>query len=151
MLSPKWKYDLNPTDSHRRWKQRDRLVRLLRQRYWNRLGHVNHGNPLVAAYFVRWTVGHPDQGANFDLILGKWGESTPAEDRYAVPVLYRNTEQGAGFMIVDAQDISVAESELAGSVLSREQVVGTELAQDVFEILGANWLEDRRIDEVRSF
>jgi hypothetical protein len=40
------------------------------------------GEPL-AAYFVEWTPGHENREANFDLIIGLWGEGTEAIDRKA--------------------------------------------------------------------
>jgi hypothetical protein len=36
-------------------------------------GYVEQGEDVVAAYFIHWAVGQPDNGANFDLIVGRWG------------------------------------------------------------------------------
>lgn len=102
----------------------------------------------TAAYFVHWTLGKVDtHGAMFDLIVGTWGDGTSAADRSAVSLAFRIGPQG-GFMIVDAEGRSVAESELVGHVLSREDVVNTPLAKRVFEIVDAIWLQDRRIAEI---
>ena len=114
-------------------------------------GHVNHGEPIVAAYFVQWTIGRPDHGANFDLILGPWGEESSARDRQAISLVYRNSPEGSEFMVIDADNRPVAQSDLASKALSREEVISTDLAAHTFAILDAIWLQDTRIDEVRSF
>ncbi len=102
----------------------------------------------AAAYFVHWTLGKVDtHGAMFDLIVGRWGEGASAADRSAVSLAFRIGPQG-GFMIVDAEGRSVAESELVGHVLSREDVVNTPLAKRVFDIVDAIWLQDSRIAEI---
>jgi len=41
-------------------------------------GLVRSDGYAYATYFVHWTVGHVfDHGANFDVILGKWGKGRP--------------------------------------------------------------------------
>jgi hypothetical protein len=107
------------------------------------------GHPF-AAYFVHWTMGHvPDYGANFDFIIGKWSADggTPA-DRFAVSLVYRVTENGRGFMVIDATGRSISTSGLAGHVLKREEVVGQPIARDAFALCDAIWLQDARIAEL---
>ena len=52
-------------------------------------------------------------------------------------------------MIIDASDRSVATSPLVGRALTRDEVIGTPLAADVFRILDAIWLQDNRIAALR--
>jgi hypothetical protein len=47
-------------------------------------GYVNQGAATIAAYFVEWTPGHEEKAANFDLIVGKWGEDADSTSRKAV-------------------------------------------------------------------
>jgi hypothetical protein len=114
-------------------------------------GHVELGEDVVATYFIQWTVGHPDHGANFDIIVGRWGEGASSQDREAISIVYRDTPEGGGFMVVDAENSSTAKSNLVGRPLRREEVIGTELAERTFAMLDAIWLQDTRIDEVRQF
>ena len=51
-------------------------------------------------------------------------------------------------MVVDASETSIASNPLVGRALKREEVVGTPLAQEVFELVDAIWLEDANIAEV---
>lgn len=45
-------------------------------------GYLHRGDAAEAAYFVQWTLGQVDRhGANFDLIVGKWGTGTSRHDR----------------------------------------------------------------------
>ena len=112
------------------------------------LVYDDDGHP-TAAYFVHWTLGRVDShGAMFDLIVGEWGESATSAGRSAVAVAIRIAPEGPSFMIVDATDRPVAESELVGHVLSRGEVVDTPLAQEVFRIVDAIWLHDSRIAEI---
>lgn len=56
------------------------------KRVW---GLVHRDGAAVPAYFVGWAEDRPDHGANFDLVLGKWGSSAGKQDRYAVALDYR--------------------------------------------------------------
>jgi hypothetical protein len=103
----------------------------------------------LAAYFVHWTVGHAaDRGVNIDLIMGKWGEGAGAEKRSAVALAYRMLETGPTLMVIDASERPMAESNLVGHVLSREQVIGTPIAEEVFAVADAILAQDDRIAEV---
>jgi len=102
-----------------------------------------------ATYFVHWTLGKvADDGAHFDLILGRWGEDATKADRYAVSLEYRRTDQGPAFMVIDATERPVAHNELAARALRRDEVIGTEVAASAYEIVDAIWLTDGRISEV---
>jgi hypothetical protein len=102
-----------------------------------------------AAYFVHWALGRvDDDGAHFDLILGRWGDGATKADRYAVSLEYRRTEQGPAFMVIDATERPIAHNELVGRALQRNEVIGTTLAIDAFELVDVIWVKDGRIDEV---
>jgi hypothetical protein len=103
----------------------------------------------AAAYFVHWTLGEVDRhGAHFDLIIGKWGSDADPADRRSISLQFRRTERGPGFMIVDSTARPVASSSLVGKSLTRDDVLGTSLAQEVFELVDAVWLGDARISEI---
>jgi hypothetical protein len=112
-------------------------------------GFVYRGGDAAAAYFVQWTIGGvASHGANFDLIIGKWGEGTRPTDRCAVALEFRRTDNGPAFMVVDASGRSAGRSDLVGEALGREQVVGTPLAKIAFEFVDAVWVQDLRIREI---
>jgi len=109
--------------------------------------HAPHG-PL-ASYFVHWTPGRvADHGANFDLILGQWGERATAQDRCLVSLAYRLFEHGPEFMVIDGQDRPSARSELVGRVLRRTEVVGRPIAQQAFAAVDAILAQDTRVVEL---
>ncbi|MEM7644131.1 MAG: hypothetical protein AAF366_16650 [Pseudomonadota bacterium] len=101
----------------------------------------------VASYFIQWTEGQPldSHPANVDLICGRWGEGTTGEDRCAISLVRFENEAGPGVMVVDAQDRPVARSDLVGRALSREEVVGTDLAQEAYAIFDAVLIQDTRL------
>lgn len=103
----------------------------------------------VSTYFVHWTLGRLDHGANFDLVIGRWDDRSSPKDRRVVAVAYRLMDDGPQFMVIDGKGRPVAKDEsLAASALRRDQVIGTSLAPAVFAMLDAIWLGDRRIAEL---
>src|SRR5215468_11817086 len=70
------------------------------RRVWGYL--YDHDVP-TAAYYVTWTAGRIDHGANFDLVLGKWGEGASPKDRSFVAAEFRWVPSGRSFMVIDAE------------------------------------------------
>jgi hypothetical protein len=109
-------------------------------------GLIHRENRTEAAYFVHWPLGKvAEKGAHIDLILGPWGEGTERADRYAISLEFR---QGLGVRIIDATARDIVRHSLVGRGLAREDVIMTPLAQEVFEIIDAIWVQDQRIAEV---
>jgi hypothetical protein len=112
-------------------------------------GFVRRDREPFAAYFVHWTQGHvADSGANFDLILGEWGEGTRPQDRCTVSLIYRFTDSGAGFMVIDAGTRDLAQSDLVCQALSRAEVIGQPIAHDVFMLCDAILTQEERVAEL---
>lgn len=105
------------------------------------------GRGTVASYFVQWTVGKSieDHPANFDLIYGGWGEGATKSDRCAISLVHFESEGVPGVSVINANDRPVATSDLVGSAMSREELVGTPLAQHIFSIFDAVILQDNRL------
>lgn len=112
-------------------------------------GFIHSEHETIASYFVHWTLGRvPDHGANFDLILGKWGQGSAAQDRCLVALAYRLSADGPSFMVIDAHNRPSATSELVGHVLQRDEVVGQPIAQQAFAVVDAVLAQDVRVAEV---
>jgi hypothetical protein len=112
-------------------------------------GLARRGGGALAAYFVHWTLGRvADTGAHVDLILGAWGDDATKADRYAVSLAYRRTSKGPAFMIVDATDRRIAQNELVGRGMRRDEVMGSKVAMLAFEVVDAIWVNDERIREL---
>lgn len=105
------------------------------------------GRGTVASYFVQWTVGKSieDHPANFDLIYGGWGEGATKSDRCAISLVHFESEGVPGVSVINANDRPVATSDLVGSAMSREELVGTPLDQHIFSIFDAVILQDNRL------
>ena len=103
------------------------------------------GGPSVAAYWMHWTAGHlSEPGANLDLVIGKWGNGTEAYDRFGVALVHRQLENGTpSLMVVDA-DGRFSDADLAATALKRRDVINTPLAEQVFSIVDAIYLQDSR-------
>jgi hypothetical protein len=116
------------------------------RRVW---GLVHRGDSTEAAYFVQWTPGSVDShGANFDLIIGRWGEGSTPSKRMAVSLAFQRSAIGPGFAIIDATGRDFAESELVGKALRQTEVVNTPIGTQAFAIVDAIWLNDGRIAEL---
>lgn len=113
-------------------------------------GYVHDLNEALAAYYVEWTPGHQGQQANFDLIVGSWGERSSASDREAVALEFGKLETGPAFLVIDANSRKIAASPLVSRALDRSAVIGTPIAAVVFAICDLIFLEDPRISELRG-
>ncbi len=114
-------------------------------------GFISTPEATVAAYFVSWTVGAvASHGANFDFIIGSWGERASPDDRAAVALELRIIEGRPQFMVRDAAGRPVASSDLVARALRRTEVIDTPLAQQVFDLVDAVWVQDPRIAEVAA-
>ncbi|MEY4198771.1 MAG: hypothetical protein RLZZ265_511 [Verrucomicrobiota bacterium] len=114
-------------------------------------GLVRRHGEQYACFQVNWTLGQlARHGASVYVILGRWGDDATAADRFAVAMHYRNDAETRGLMIVDADQTSIATNPLVGRTLRRDEVVGTPLADEVFELIDFLWLTDGRLAELAS-
>jgi hypothetical protein len=112
-------------------------------------GFVHAPQGSLAAYSVHWTLTRvPDHGANFDLVIGKWGEGATPADRVVVSLAYRLGETGPSFMVIDPTDRPVASGGLADRALLRADVVGKPIAREAFAIVDAILAQDARVAEL---
>ena len=107
-------------------------------------GYVLAGNG-ETAYLVHWTHGRVlEHGAHFDLLV-------PTQDRVlGVSVEFRLTDDGPGFMVIDAGGREFLRGFPDAAPLTRREVVDTPLAKSIFETLDAIWLQDDRIRELHG-
>jgi len=98
---------------------------------------------------VQWVPGSVlEHGANFDLIIGQWGDDAVPADRAAVSLAFRHTERGPEFMIIDAQGRHHDDPSVAKQALSRDLVVNSSIAREAYSIVDAIWLSDARVAEL---
>lgn len=110
-------------------------------------GFVHAPAGTVASYYVHWTAdsGLDRHPANYDFIIGRWGEDASPADRVAVSLMHFENEEGPGVMVIDAGGRPSAGSGLAASALDREGVVGKEFAATAFAIFDTVLLQDTRL------
>ena len=114
------------------------------RRVW---GFAEQGDTTTAVYFITWTPMHVgESGANLDVIIGRWGEGSSADDRVSVSLLHREQEDGSpSLMVVDSDFATTGENPLASKGLMREEVIGTPLATQLFAMIDAIYLQDDRL------
>ena len=115
------------------------------------VGMVRLNDEPYAIYQVHWTINQVfKHGAEFYLILGQFGEGTTAADKFAVALHFFVDSDRFGFMVVDADKTSISSHPLVGRALPRVDVINTPLAEEVFELVDAIWLDDANIAEVKD-
>ncbi len=109
-------------------------------------GTVHDGEATLAAYWMHWTVRHLiEPGANLDLGLGQWGDSATAADRFGVSLIHRQqTNSSSSVMVIDAANRPMSKGNLASVFLSRDEVIGTPIAAQVFSVVDAIYEQDGR-------
>jgi len=113
-------------------------------------GYVYQGNDALAVYYVEWTPGHDGEQANYDLIVGIWGEDADASDRQEIAVEFRKLDTGPAFRVINANDRQISKSTLVSKSLGRGSVIGTPIAAKVFAICDLIYPGDPRISELRN-
>lgn len=105
----------------------------------------------VAGFAVNWTLGQvPRHGAEFHFILGEWGDEARKEDRFGVAMHFFAAGAHSGYTLVDAAETPLANHPLVGKTKSREEVIGTPLAEKVFEFVDFLCVADGRLEEIVS-
>ena len=112
-------------------------------------GYADRNGDAYAVYWVHWTRNHVlDHGANFDIILGEWGEDSSSSDRYAVSLEYRVLESGPAVMVIDSSRREFSQDDRADTALDRDDIIGSPFAQDVFDLYDAIMAQDERLKEI---
>jgi hypothetical protein len=97
-----------------------------------------------AVYYIRWTEGHVERGAQLTVSIGAWGEGTTPDGRSCIAIECRMGVDRPGFMIVDAAPLSSPDSEFLGVHLSRDAALASPLKPELFAILDAVVERDAR-------
>ena len=112
-------------------------------------GFVSTESESLAAYFIAYTNGQPDHGAEFTFVVGKWGEEAMAQERFVI-VMHHFPEKG--FMIDrNIEEKKANMRELASNFLNREDIIGSRFADTLFSIVDAVYMKDSRLDEMRNW
>jgi hypothetical protein len=113
-------------------------------------GFVHQGDATRAGYSFHWTVGSfPDHPANIDLVMGRWGETASADERFLVSMVLTLRNGGPDVIVTDATSRPLAKKrDLVSRALKRGQVIGTPLASEVFGLVDAIFLSDPRVPEL---
>jgi hypothetical protein len=114
-------------------------------------GFVHNDQEAVAAYIVRWTQNKPELQAHFDLIIGKWGTRAKPADRQIVSLKFHIIHGRGSFEVINADKSVFVGSELASTVLTREEVVGKEISKAVFAVTDTIFKRDQRLAELRGW
>jgi hypothetical protein len=111
-------------------------------------GYAYADSAARALYFIRWTDGHLERGAQLLLSIGKWGVGTSPKDRRSVGLECRVEKDRPGFMVVNASSLPWAGRALLGEMLSREDALAAPISKEAFSIADRLVEDDQRF---RSF
>ncbi|SFI99418.1 hypothetical protein [Planctomicrobium piriforme] len=113
-------------------------------------GDLSMNSRMKAAYYVQWTDKSPDHYPNVDFVVGQWGDGVCSDLRKLVALRYRPDSDGGQFMVIDAAGRPADDRSICGRALTRDEVIGTPLAEEIFSMIDAVWLGDPRIEEVMA-
>jgi hypothetical protein len=109
-------------------------------------GFIHQGEVTRAAYLVHWTKGVSEHPANFDLILGPWGEGADITKRLAISLIYRNDAEEHAFTVIGAKGRPHDTPEMVGRALSRAELLGSsDLREWVFTLVDFILFRDSRL------
>ena len=112
-------------------------------------GNVYVAGQQRAVYYVRWTAGHRRQNITFLVSVGSWANAAPG-DRQSTGLACRIRRGRPGFMVIDAARTPwglTGDEPVLGRMLSREAVIGTALATEVFHMIDEIIVHDARVRE----
>ena len=109
-------------------------------------GQILDGELSCGIYYVFWTDNKLEHYPNFDFILGSCGEGSTPEDRIRVSLVCLTDRDSRDFSLINAESRKIVLPYEAGKYLSRDEVVGTPLADYVFAIVDSIWEQDKRLD-----
>jgi hypothetical protein len=98
-------------------------------------GYVSDARGARAAYFIRWTEGHLDRGAELAISIGAWGVGATPAQRLCFGFECRMGSDRPGFMVVDAAELLWGQEAFLGAMLTRESALAHPTCKEVFAIL----------------
>lgn len=113
-------------------------------------GFVHFENSTIASYFVSWTVGRPDHGAWFDLLIGQWGGESDPSQRNHVALEFLLLNGNPNFMVRNSNEANRKFTSLAHYETLRDDIIGTTLAPHIFAITDALYMSEY-LQEIRSW
>jgi hypothetical protein len=108
---------------------------------------IHRGPGTRAVYYVRWTAGRREDGMIWLLCVGPWGDGAADADRRSVGVRARLVRGRPQFMVIDAAETPWGRDRapVFGSLLSREQVIDTPVADEAFGFIDQILADDPRV------
>ncbi len=107
-------------------------------------GYISNQAGARAVYFIRWTDGHLERGAQVIVSIGAWGTGALASNRTAFGLECRVDATGPSFMLVDAENLPWGTEEFLGTKLTRATALSHPLKPEIFEILDELVVRDPR-------
>jgi hypothetical protein len=108
-------------------------------------GFVYRDESERAVYYLRWTVGKPDDGAVLAIAIGAWTGDAPPSQRACVGLECQLVDGAPAFRVIDAVDTPWGDVAVLGKKLTRAQALASPLSKEAFAIV------DRLVaDEIRT-
>lgn len=111
-------------------------------------GYVYREELPRAVYYVRWTLNQAKHGATWMLSVGDWKDAENGQ-RESVGLDCRAPDGKIAFMLVDAEQTPWGNAPGLGVPRKRQEVLGSELAHEVFGIVDECLEQDPRLHEMR--
>lgn len=110
-------------------------------------GYIFEDRAPAAVYYARWTKGKPDDDAIIAISIGEWGSHSRPQDRNCVAMRCKLVSGQPQFMIIDAATTPWQSAEVLGVMLSRDQVLSSDISQRAYSMIDCVVEEDLRFSE----
>lgn len=108
-------------------------------------GHISRGGKALAVYYARWTIGHPERGAQMMVSLGGWSEGEDEAGRKAFGVRCQVEGRRPTFRMVDADEVAWSQLPFLGERLTRAAALAEPRCQVAFQSLERVVFDDPRV------
>ncbi len=109
-------------------------------------GYVYSDGEAHAVYYATWTEQHPEHDLSFARSIGGWGEGANPGEKKMVALECRILDNGPALMVVDAAGSGLANPYL-GTMLTRQQVLSSDIKQKASDIIDRIIEDDKRVKE----
>ena len=112
------------------------------------MGWILEGGLYVGSYKAEWWPDALEHENMIDFILGPWGDSTDASDRYAASMAHRLTDDGPQFLVIDAAERLAPTTPTYSRIMSRVELVELNMIDKLYAYAEQIVLQDDRVSEL---
>ncbi len=97
-------------------------------------GFIYKNDDAYAVYYVGWSDAHFDKKVGVALAIGEWDDDSTTDDRTCFGIEASEGEDEIYFSVIEPSESPWSNTDLLGSMVTRDEGLSHPLLQEVFEI-----------------